>query len=84
MIKLTDSPMPQDLVQEPHGPQAVTWQLRGSGKECSINLCHVKSVLLLTLLSLSVLGAQSSLFVSQMELSRSTLGVIGSHDLVVK
>ena len=41
-------------------------------------------IFFLTLLPLSVLGAQSSLFVSQVELPRSTLGVIGSHDLVVK
>jgi len=36
------------------------------------------------LLSFSVLGTQSSLFVSQMELSRSILGVVRSHDLVVQ
>ena len=29
--KLTDSPMPQDLLHAPHGPQPVTWQFRGSG-----------------------------------------------------
>ena len=30
--KLTDSPMPQDLLHAPHGPQLVTWQFRGSVK----------------------------------------------------
>ena len=29
--ELTDSPMPQDLLHAPHGPQPVTWQFRGSG-----------------------------------------------------
>ena len=29
--ELTDSPMPQDLLHAPHGPQLVTWQFRGSG-----------------------------------------------------
>ena len=83
MIKLTDSPMPQDLLQEPHGPQAVTWQFRGSVKENSINVCHLK-YFLLTLLPLSALFAQPSFLVSQMELPRPILGVIRSHDLVVQ
>ena len=44
----------------------------------------MKSALLLTLLPLSLLGAQPSLLVSQMELPRSGLRVVGSHDLVVQ
>ena len=64
--ELTDSPMPQDLLQAPHGPQPVTWQFRGSGntkipdKFVSENIFF----LCLTLFPLSLLGAQPPLLVS--------------------
>ena len=72
---LTDSPMPQDLLHAPHGPQPVTWQFRGSGntKICDKFVSEIIFSLFLTLFPLSLLGAQPPLLVSLEQLVRRLL-----------
>ena len=72
--KLTDSPMPQDLLHAPHGPQPVTWQFRGSGNTKIRDKFVSENIFLcLTLFPLSLLGAQPPLLVSLEQLVRRLL-----------
>ena len=73
--ELTDSPMPQDLLHAPHGPQPVTWQFRGSGntKICDKFVSENIFSLFLTLFPLSLLGAQPPLLVSLEQVVRRLL-----------